>query len=318
MFRSKSRIWKVNGKPLNNPRKHHYCPVMYLENFTNSAGRFWASDFSKKQPRSTIPKNEAHQRDYNRLDVDSGSDPFHVERNFGGLEGEWKTVITQVIESKKIPDGEQFAWLMSFIGFSAARVPHVRGTLNNFFDDIKKKAFKIFLAKDKRSRETFPQVLKEQGYNLDSFEGINHFVENKVSKDSKNQAVQGMIDMGAKITNILAERNWAVVINESGHDFVTCDNPVDLQWENEPRARSVGFGLLGTVVEMPLSANVALAGTFEELPEKIVIDDRRAIAAFNANASRRRLRNVFSASEYFVVMDEEGEVQSSESMFVAH
>ena len=102
---------------MNAPRKHHYCPQSYLAGFTKSysnTGRLFVFDKQDIKERIAKPKNEAHQRDFYRLNVMEGEDPFLLEGKFSEIEEGAKKAINEIKETKKFPCDVNFNYLINF------------------------------------------------------------------------------------------------------------------------------------------------------------------------------------------------------------
>lgn len=70
---------------MSEPRRHHYCPAGYLANFATPCdrnGRIIVVNPKTAQERPSTPNNEAHERDFYKIDTDGSSvDPFALEEH---------------------------------------------------------------------------------------------------------------------------------------------------------------------------------------------------------------------------------------------
>src|SRR4051812_44480612 len=132
---------------MSEPRRHHYCPAGYLANFATPCerdGKLIATDASNAQERPSTPDNEAHQRDFYRIEVQSDKDdPFVLEKEFGKIEAPGIAAIKRVISSNRLPSGDDLNWIINFIGLLAVRVPSKRDRWKKFEQEVYRKILQM-------------------------------------------------------------------------------------------------------------------------------------------------------------------------------
>ncbi|MDR3607609.1 MAG: DUF4238 domain-containing protein [Oligoflexia bacterium] len=309
---------------MSQPRRHHYCPQFYLSGFTEDSrpdGRLWAIDKTTKLARPSKPNLEAHQRDFYRIDVQEGADPFYLEREFSKIEDGTRHAIAHVVSTGTMPDIEGYGFLMSFIGLQAVRTPWHREWHGEFMRDIAKKMIQISCASKERFEQMYER-LRESDSDIPegvSYDDMRAFVDGERYRIEIDQTFQidAMLKMASTITDLLIPRNWTIVFSNCDTNFVTSDNPVGLAWHSDvPGPYSPGFGLKNTEVTFPLNKRVALVGMFEPMPA-IAQMSEAAVASLNNHAIRRATRHIYSATEDFAWYSSENRVEGRSALFQA-
>lgn len=290
------------------PRKHHYCPSSYLSFFTNeknSDGSLFVFDKKIVSSRKGKPRNEAHQRDFYRLDVKEGEDPFFLEQEFSKIEYGAKKAIDIILSTKRLPtDDEDFTFLINFIGLMTVRGPQHRKRVEDFQSRVTKMIMRQITATKDRWQSQIKK-LQQTGTEIPegvSYESMKDFVDNErfIIKHNQTPLIQTMLSTAGSLIDVLAHRKWTVVQATEGSHFVCSDNPVGLSWTKDMGGFfSPGFGLPNTLVTFPLSSEFGLMGLFEDhLPDFMTLDAKQ-IATFNIHAISRADRFVYSPAEDF-------------------
>ncbi|MBI2712598.1 MAG: DUF4238 domain-containing protein [Bdellovibrio sp.] len=307
---------------MSEPRRHHYCPQFYLAAFTEDGtkdSRLWVIDKLDKKVRSSKPKNEAHQRDFYRVEVPGDEDPFALEKEFSKIETEASSAIQHIVQRRALPDNNGMGYLLSFIGLLAVRTPWHRAHVGGFMETVAKRLMDVVMATRERWEVT-KRRMKESGHDVPddvTYEQMADFIQRdqyRVEVD-QNYQLSRMLKSAHTITNLLIRRNWMIVLAEEG-ELVSSDNPVGLSW-SKPMAGwyPPGFGLSNTEVSVPLSKTVGLIGIFE--PAKLPIGALKAegVATFNNQAISRATRFIYSPKDDFTWRPHTGEVLNREAFF---
>jgi len=309
---------------MSNPRRHHYCPESFLAWFTTGLtrdGTLWVFDRTKHQIRKSIPKNEGHQRDFYRVDVNDGSDPFFLEKQFSDIEGGAKHAIDFILKEKRLPDVKSMEFLLSFAGLLAVRTPSYRKKMAGVYEELAKKVMEVACADEKMFEATKNRLIDE-GHDLAelTYEDTKEFVE----KDDytvgtpQNQHLVTMLKSAATITECLYQRNWIIAVAVGG-EYICSDNPIGLDWSKKPTTwRSPGFGLSGTEVTIPISKGIALIGIFETPPYTTATLDRAGVANLNNKSIQRAERYIYGSNDDFIWRNEKGDVVNAKEYFFTH
>lgn len=150
-------------------------------------------------------------------------------------------------------------------------------------------------------------------------------MKNFISEDNfkiiqdKTQAVSIMLDTASTLVDLLGQRNWCIVNAHSNSHFICSDNPVGLHWIKHPGMwGSPGFGLINTIVTIPLSPTTTLRGTYEKFKAPTIALDVSETASFNNYALNGIHRNVYSSQEDMYWLNSSMEICNKEQWFKLH
>ena len=80
---------------MSTPKRHHYLPQFYLENFCQNDG-FWVFDREKNEFRQQTPKNTALKSHYYSAEDQDGAKHTEIELLLSRIEGHAKLVIAKL------------------------------------------------------------------------------------------------------------------------------------------------------------------------------------------------------------------------------
>jgi hypothetical protein len=289
-------------------RKHHYLPQCYLKSFAQLEGKNWQTwvlDLQKKRQFRTNIENVAAVRDFNRIDIE-GVPIDAVEQALSALESRFADVFTEIINNQSLPTGENFIILLNFIALVAARNPQFRNQLESLHDQLGRAAAE-FLVADKKVWDNVTAKAKAKGIKLDdtiSYEDVKEFVKSDEYEVKLHTTWRLDLELTAvdEVLKTLLQRRWAIVRIQNGTDsFICSDRPVSLRWNSEVKQRPLfgpGFGMLKTILIMPIAHKLALLGTFESEGGAIVANSNQ-VAAINAATLAMTDRQVYSREQNF-------------------
>lgn len=301
---------------MNKPaRKHHYVPEFFLAGFTPSGSKddfLQVLDQRHGKRWQAKPAEVAHQKDFYRVEA-AQVEPDVLEKQFSEFEGRAATVIKQIIKTAILPKGDDFNTLISFIAFSAIRVPRVRKVFSDPMVKIAKMTMEMVLATPEHWQQTVDKARKDGIELKGSYEEMKKFFESGQYTIEVNQIwhLQTLFQSVNTIHPLLAKRNWMLLIaKQGGGEFICSDDPIGLVWTtNEvPPFFGPGFGMPDTEVTIPLNKDLALRGQFEGYSASRAEAGRGTIAAINSRTAIGA-RCLYSANENFVWIDKAEKVQ---------
>lgn len=265
------------------PIKHHYVPAFYLSLFTSNGKRLWVFDKNQRQCWPSSPKNAAKERHF--YSVEGTDDPAAVEKLLSDVEGKSAPVVRKVIDTQKLPAGDDLDILINFVALAAVRGPKVREQFARVVDQMTKQV-------------VLPDFLGPSGANLirdldasdgeeiadDQIREMQEFIEGGQFDVNLDQTwhIGTTLELFNRVLESLAQRQWAVwTIADGLGDFVCSDQPVVL-WDFEwPPDMPPNFAAPNTLLTIPLSRRVMLASCFGGLRSDFVIDDEIHVARMN-------------------------------------
>ena len=298
----------------NQPRRHHYTPVLLLKRFTDSEGRLHVISRQKGTRFVATPNAVGFENDFYTLDhVENGDDPQAVEKAFAEFEGEASAVLDEVIANRAIPESaEKFNTLMNFVAFSAARIPAMRTVITKPIEEMAEMILHMNLSSEAQFKYSFEQA----GINVDAigltYEAAKEMAAGMSIKVTTAAYINHMNTVVNIMLPLLAQRNWCILYNKGdGPLLVVTDNPVGISWSDGHRPGHFfdipAFGRLGTDVTIPLSAHFAVLGRFEDLPKTIEMDDQ-AVAVTNTKTLSGCQRFIAGAADDFTCINDAGAV----------
>lgn len=296
------------------PRKHHFCPQFYLSNFTkteSSTGRLYVFDKTNYQSLLGKPKNVAHQRDFYKVKVKDGDDPFILEREFSKIEAGAKRAIDFIKTTNSIPEGEDGNYLLNFVGLLAVRTPSHRNNMDSFHQDILNRVLDITLQNKERWDGLVARV-RSEGKELPetTYEKVKELFDKGefIFQVDQSWLLYLMLTSATTIINLLGHRNWSLAVADEGH-FVCSDNPVSLSWiKHVPGPYSPGFAMKNTQVTLPLTNKIALLGVLETGYGSLHHFEKDRVAALNNFTIKSAERFIYSIEDDFEWLQENLEI----------
>lgn len=288
---------------------HHYIPQFYLRGFSSGVGRqaqVFVYDNESKKSFTTLARNIGSKRHFNRVNA-VGVGPNHVEDGMAEIEAGIAPHLKQVIEAKAFPSPEHFNSIMNLIAFLSVRNPRLRGSMTDFHREIVERVMSISVSskeiwesQNKKMRESGVPVMEDLTY-----EEVKRF-HNERSFDVVIDQTHliglelGMID---PVLKHLFNRSWCFASAPEYHQFITCDDPAILSWNEkvkQPNPYSPGHGLQNTIVIFTLSPELALVGLFQDLPERSdYFPDQ--VTAINTVVARQSRSQIYARDGNFLL-----------------
>jgi hypothetical protein len=294
--------------------RHHYVPCFLLGGFTPSgrqSDKLWSFDRERSRPEHRAPKAVAFERDYYSVEVEGELDD-RAETFFSLVETIAAPIIRDMIDSRVVPAGTDFANLMYFLGLTHGRSPAFRDALVRFHEDGMHNRVKL-LASSRENYEAgmrgYPADKKKPTFEMmQKWAGEEKFVEIANPSVLHLQGTMFSLDQGA--VNVLGNRKWSLLFaEEDGVQFVCSDNPISIRSSRAPFEHFVPPGLAysGTDFILPIHRRVALLGRFEGRSEVYDVGDE-VVAAINTRTMSSSQRYIFAPEPEFSVIEPDGTV----------
>jgi hypothetical protein len=79
------------------PRRHHYTPRFYLQNFTDADGRLYVISSDTGKRWISTPEGTGFEKDFYKVDeISHGEDPYIIEKLFAEFEGRASAVLAEI------------------------------------------------------------------------------------------------------------------------------------------------------------------------------------------------------------------------------
>lgn len=298
-------------------RQHHCVPRFLLEHFAtagDSADQVYVFDLDEHRRWLAGPHVSARRRDYYRIDV-AGEDPNAIEDLLGRIETEAAPGVRSLVETGRLPTGEDLDRLLRFMAVLGARVPGARDAIAEPMARLGEDLLAILLATPDRW-ERFVQEQKEKGIDVSgypSYEQVKEGFEGGGFEIQLNQniGIGAMLQMAGVIESLLHARNWSVAVAPADGPFlITSDRPLTISWTRPvPAFYGPGFAMRDTEVTIPVSPTVGLLGSFKGLPSQFTPSEHQ-VALFNGRTLDSATRFLFSSSDQFILLRQNNIVRS--------
>lgn len=222
----------------NRIKNQHYVSKGYLDNFCHINKKnynLWVYTHAKKQWRSSTPKHEAFECDFQTLIDDDGNKSDALEKWLATeIEGPAISVINESIKNRCLPhEHEKMGALLSLMGLFAIRIPDVRRQFTDFATDVSKKTMGLLL-KDERTWNGQVTKAYRAGYldtpSLSYVEAQSFFKKgNFTIQHDPMWVLQELFEKAAHITDHLSCRNW-MIVETLESTFITSSKPVNPIW----------------------------------------------------------------------------------------
>jgi len=293
----------------NRARRHHVIPSFYLAGFTASGlkdGCLYVFDQGQISSWQSTPMKAGHRRDFYAVDLGPDVDPACFESDvLAPLETEFSRVVRTLVETKKLPEGDDFNVLLNFIAVMATRTPRIRRLVSRVTDMVMKYVVQSQVATDEGWQQ-FCDCCRRAGGDLDVAQDqeMRKFIaggEYTIDLD-RTSHVQKIVELVEGTLALLAQRRWSLAIAAPGTpDFVCSDAPVKM-------VPTAAFGEQDqlhlanphTLVAMPLTRRTLLWGCYEESPPVVQVNEF-CVLSINA-ITITEAKQVFSPEEDFVYL----------------
>lgn len=288
---------------------HHYIPQFYLRGFSAGVGRqaqVFAFDKDTKKSFTTLVRNIGSKRHFNRVDA-HGVGPDHIEDAMAEIEAKIAPHLQQVIGARAFPSFEHFSSIMNLIALLSVRNPRLRGNISDFHKEIVERTMSLSLS-SKEIWDSQTEQMREGGVSVEedlTYEDMKHFHDEKSYEVVIDQThlIGIELQMVDTVLEQLSQRRWCFAVAPEGHQFITCDDPTVLSWNEkvkQPNPYSPGHGLQNTIVIFTLSPDLALIGVFKDMPERLDYLPEQ-VTALNTAVARHARSQIYASDGNFLL-----------------
>lgn len=299
-------------------RNHHWVPQCYLKGFARSRSKnalLYVTDFKAARCFTTIPRNVASARDFNRVEIE-GVAPDYVESGVAQFEKKLDGALERICRDRDIVDADDHNLVLNLIALLAVRNPGMRENVRRTQEQILKRVLDPTLATRERYEANFSDAHRAGALDAGDilpYEQMRDFVDRDqyTISVSTTHHVQRELELVDTVLPLLGQRKWLVVraLPDSG-GFITSDHPVVLQWTKVPSKTlsPPGFAVKDSEVLFPISHDLAMIGAFEG-SNSLVDADERQVALMNAVILSHRHRQIYGKDDRFRYLSRDGRLR---------
>lgn len=263
-------------------------------------------DSDTKRSFTTLVRNIGSKRYFNRVEA-RGVGPNHLEDGMAEIEAEIAPHLQQVIEAKTFPGPEHFNSIMKLVALLSVRNPRLRGKFSDFHRDVVERIMSLSIS-SKEIWESQTKQMRDSGVPIKddvTYEDMKRFHEegNYEIVIDQTYLIGLELKMVEPVLEQLSKRNWCFATAPIHHQFITCDDPTVLSWNEkvkQPNPYSPGHGLQNTIVIFTLSPELALVGMFEALPDRCDYSNDQ-VTALNTAVARHSQKQIYARDGNFLL-----------------
>jgi hypothetical protein len=201
----------TNDKPENEKKRHHYVPITYLNEFSDSDGRIFA--YRKDDPLPALhlkPDEIAFERYYYSQPLpDNRRDNNTIENFFSTIETPWPSIIARIRTHDTTR--EDLSCLFEFLSMMRVRVPAARDMAEtNLAATVKAQT----------------NAMDRAGLLQPKPPGIEDILKDIEVSIDPHMSIHAMPAMLKGFAHVIDCLGFGIVHNKTGHTFITSDNPV--------------------------------------------------------------------------------------------
>ena len=289
-------------------RHHHYVPRCLLQGFAvppTNGGRLFVLDVARNKIFPSSPAKCGHQRDYNRVSPETHPEPLSVEEFYAKIEAHAAPVLQQMRDTRKLPDKDGMAKILDLTAIQFSRTPRSRRLMEGkFFEEFERKVLEI--GRDKNCRELFAEKQRKLGLPEQCWTSEGYLSFHKNGNFSTETDDNWKIAIALKqlpiLVKVLRSRKWVLIpFSAANEPLIISDAGVGFLPLGKPGPKMIGLGLPNTIIYLPISSQIVLAGYFFEARQ--VIDRALRPRILNSCSFAYSLNQCFSSEDDFVIDD---------------
>lgn len=241
---------------MNEPRKHHYVPVVYQKRFVNERGLLWVYDrlkrsFAERHPSVICCQNELYSVKPEGAPRDRRLESVVLSQ----VDGDCATGIRTLIAPLAGLPGHYVSSLVSyFVGLQYSRLPSMREFVTTMWEQSIKENMRLTAVNEGRMQSVINQHERDTGDKISvsaktMVEAIRHDRLKVVV--SETPFLRYVFDTAKIVADTVIRASWEVLRAPAGAGFILCDAPVVVV--PQQGVRHVGFHVPGTVTYVPVT-----------------------------------------------------------------
>jgi hypothetical protein len=282
-------------------RRHHYVPQFYLKNF---ASQLFTVDLLNQNSFPASTKNVAVEQDFHTVSI-SGQASDTIEKSLSVFEGNVSLALDRIISTASLNNAEDRNTLLYFATLLFVKNPAARKIINDFSNELMRKTSKMeandFYGFQEKINSMIERGTMDQDVDIEKLRQIIINGDYTISLSTDAHLQTEFKNALPLFTQCVATRRWNMYLAKAGQ-FVTCDRPVVLMWNDPKNNNQPGLGLRNTRVLFSLSSEIAIIGGFELQDRKIIEVGNEDVAKINGRIILNANRQVYARDEKFGYM----------------
>lgn len=288
------------------PRKHHFLPQFYLNNFeiTPRVSKYpqiniYKKDNTVKQYTTSIP-DTACIRDYHSIKQEDGSSDTHtLEQALSKTESLQSSLLQKIIQAEIITQKSLPEWAF-FINLMRHRVPSMKNKIEADLKSVVTATVKL-MERTEQLPEPPPEIKECQEKGSDWFVPV---ISNSIILEFMYK-----ISTVPEIVAGLAKMNFSLVKAPENSFFITSDAPVSLYFPNYDTKSPYGVGYAHKEIEvtLPISEKYLILAQWE--PKKFLIEAKKDLV------EEYNRRTIISSESYIYSSNQDAKIRNMVKIF---
>ena len=288
---------------MNEPRKHHYVPVVYQKRFVNERGLLWVYDrvrrlFGERHPSVLCCENDLYAVKPQSAPKDQRLESIALSQVDGDCATGVRTLLSPLTG---LPHGHYVSSLISyFVGLQYSRLPSMREFVTAMWERGAKETMRLMAVNEGRMQSVISRYERETGDKV----GVSaKTMVDVIQRDglkvvvSETPFLKYVFKTATMVADTIIRSSWEVLRGPTEMDFILCDTPVVVV---PPQGvRLVGFHVPGTVTYVPLSRGACLRVTNPTRYRLLRYRDvtRDTVALINQNIAANSVRFIMGPAK---------------------
>lgn len=272
------------------PRKHHYIPVFYQNQFTNTKGLIWVYDRRLHTYKELPPKSVCFEKDLYALKPENAPWDRRIESLvLSYVDGVGSWAIRELISGQR--NNRMIQTLAYFIGVQFNRLPAVGRAVSGMWSQIGTEMLRGMTASVGRMQSILERYTRETGKSVAvSAESMVEAVRGGrvEAVATERPFLHGIFAHAVTVSDAIQLLDWQILMAPRVTGFVICDSPVVVVPPGG--GRDVGFLVPGTVIYFPLNNRycLRLGKAGQSLSQRKVSKETVRIINYNIAANSER------------------------------
>jgi len=276
-------------------RKHHYIPRSYLNRFATN-DELVVLDFINKKRFIASPQNIGHIRDFYYVDGEDVGNENMVESYFSKVENSAKSVITDYVNTMRLPKGRDWTNLVEFVASMYVRVPRFRYEYVEIAEGfLNMRAQHVLANPDSREYKD----LAKHGMPEELLKDVS---ELQVTPH-QNQYVLAMLKPIPKLVEVINQMSPTLIYSCGSSRFITSDNPIVLFDPKRDPYHGSGWVKDSIEVYFPLSPRTCLLLRWHSKNSILSFHDKQ-VAMVNSLLISSTTQYIFAKKEVTWISDD--------------
>jgi hypothetical protein len=212
---------------VNDPRKHHYVPIVYQNNFVNAEGLLWVYDRKLQTYKELHPRKICCEKDLYSIRPEGKPKDQRLESDaLAGMDGVCATAIRQIVAGVgKLPARSTIEVIAQFVGLQYSRVPSMREFVTSSWEAHTKESMRLRAVNEDRMQSTIDRYVEETGETIEaSAKTMVEVVRRGGLKVVVTEVpfLRHIFSTGQMVSQTVMQTSWQVLIASPDSGFISC------------------------------------------------------------------------------------------------